>query len=132
MPALNYQERFAGKVESGEKRQTIRPKRKREIKPGDTLHHYTGMRTRHCRKLLVSKCRAVREIRIGWFEINIYGEYQDLHFRNESMCMPGHTSSDYLPLEDFAKQDGFDSWGEMREWFQKRYGLPFDGVLIEW
>ena len=38
----------------------------------------------------------------------------------------------YDHLNRFAKQDGFDSWEEMRDWFKRRYGLPFEGVLITW
>ena len=55
MPALNFRAEFADAVERGEKCQTIRAYRKdgRNPKPGDTLHLYTGMRTRACRRLAV-------------------------------------------------------------------------------
>ncbi len=35
-------------------------------------------------------------------------------------------------LEYFAKRDGFDSFGQLVEWFQKTHGLPFSGSCIEW
>ena len=56
MPILNYRKEFAPLVESGEKRLTIRAMRKRPFKSGDRLFHYTGLRTKACRKLLESTC----------------------------------------------------------------------------
>ena len=53
MPALNFKKQFAEKVETGEKRQTVRAKRKRAFVVGDKLYLYTGMRTKYCRKLAV-------------------------------------------------------------------------------
>jgi hypothetical protein len=44
MPALDFQARFAPLVESGEKRQTIRKRRKRPIGVGQTLYLWTGQR----------------------------------------------------------------------------------------
>lgn len=120
MPAINYQERFAPKVESGEKRQTIRPKRKREIKPGDTLYHYTGMRTKQCRKLRTDVCLECRPITIDKSSMSILQD-GTLH------VFPVGTF-----LNWFAWRDGFNKWPEMRDWFKKRYGLPFEGVLITW
>ena len=31
-----------------------------------------------------------------------------------------------------AKADGFGSWEEMLDWFEKTHGLPFEGLLIRW
>lgn len=113
MPALNYQERFASKVERGAKRHTIRRRRKREIKPGDTLYHYTGLRTKKCRKLAETICENVWSARITNTGIAVNGEW-------------------LIGLHMFAYLDGFNSWAEMRDFFKKRYGLPFEGVLITW
>ena len=121
MPALNYQGRFAPRVESGEKRQTIRPRRKREIKPGDTLYHYTGMRTKRCRKLGTAVCLRCQPITINEHSMSIVVDDGTLGIWPEGG-----------PLEWLAHKDGFDSWEEMRDWFKKRYGLPFEGVLITW
>ncbi len=115
MPALNFQGRFAPLVESGEKTQTIRPPRKRPICAGDTLHLYTGMRTRACRKLGEAFCYLVSPIIV-----------------NEECCY-----LDGLPLNDvqaerIAQRDGFTSWRELAAWFKAQYGLPFNGVLIRW
>jgi len=32
----------------------------------------------------------------------------------------------------FAINDGFESWGELVEWFDLNYYLPFYGVQLEW
>jgi hypothetical protein len=52
MPAFNYKKQFAELVATGRKRQTIRAMRKRPIKVGDKLYHFTGMRTKQCSQLL--------------------------------------------------------------------------------
>ncbi len=121
MPAISFQERFAGPVETRAKRQTIRPKRKREIKVGDTLHLYTGMRTKRCRMLGSAVCLDVIPIEISdeHIAINDAGKIEVLRRREAG-------------LNRFARRDGFDSWEEMRDWFKNRYGLPFEGVLITW
>ena len=120
MHALNFQERFALKVASGEKRQTIRRVWKRPIKAGDKLYLYTGMRTKRCRPLRTAVClkreavlineHSISAVRNGVLEIWTEGEAANW----------------------FARLDGFDSWEEMRDWFKARYGLPFEGVLIMW
>lgn len=58
MPALNFKKRFEPMIESGDKRQTIRAKRKdcRDPKEGQTLYLYTGMRSKGCRKLGEAPC----------------------------------------------------------------------------
>ena len=115
MPLLNYKKQFAPLVESGEKRQTIRAMRKRPFNPGDRLYHYTGLRTRSCRKLLESDCISADKIDIiphGTVFIN------DLR-RTGSM-------------EEFAAADGFDTWEDMLEFFERTHGLPFTGQLIMW
>jgi hypothetical protein len=121
MPAINFQQRFAEAVESGEKRQTIRRIRKRPIKVGDHLFFYTGQRTKQCRYLTWHLCRGVRIISIDLDAIWIHaGDGKP------KTAMIGKA------LDRFAKKDGFQDWPEMRDWFCRRHSLPFDGVLIEW
>lgn len=115
MPAYNFQAQFAPDVESGRKRQTIRPKRKRPTKPGDTLYLYTGMRTKACRKLRKAVCQSVKEITV---------------FPHDMMLGDRYLS--YLEQIEMAGADGFDSLRAFRLFFAERYGLPFEGELIEW
>lgn len=113
MPALNFQKQFAGAVERGEKRQTIRAPRKdgRDPKPGDTLYLYTGMRTKACRKLGEVVCSGVLRVRIG---------------------LGGPEGSSMDEAITFAQADGFRDWLAMRQWFERTHGLPFEGFLIQW
>lgn len=114
MPLLNYQKRFAALVESGVKRQTIRAKRKHPAKPGQTLYHYTGLRTKACRKLREDVCTEVQDL---------------ILFRNalalDNILYDGG-------FDKFARNDGFKNWDEMRDWFEKTHGFPFEGDLIKW
>ncbi len=120
MPALNFQEQFAAAVESGEKHQTIRRVWERPIKIGDTLYLYTGQRTKRCALLMTATCLGVQPVTID------VGHYVFRHTK-----VAGEYGG-YDHLNRFAEQDGFDSWIEMRDWFDERYGLPFEGVLITW
>ena len=115
MPALNFSERFAAAVESGEKCQTIRKQRKNPIKVGDPLYLYTGMRTKQCRKLKETKCTGVYPVLI------VYGGLMLCR----SFCSTGY-------MKEIVRRDGFDNPDEFFEWFKDHYGLPFRGVLIRW
>lgn len=112
MPLLNYKKQFAPLVESGKKRQTIRAMRKRPFKVGDRLYHYTGLRTKQCRKLLESVCKEVNEI-------TIYENWIDI---------PGKV---VFPVP-FARADGFRCWEDMLDFFKTVHGLPFRGQVVKW
>jgi len=119
MPALNYQARFAPLVESGQKRQTIRAMRKRPFVAGDTLYHYTGMRTKACRKLLESVCHDAVVIEMGGAP-------------NQEWVMLNRI---YLDADDIfliARADGFQCGVDMLDWFRKVHGFPFKGQLVRW
>jgi len=115
MPAINFRKRFAEMVESGIKQQTIRRERKHPIKVGDLLYLYTGMRTKYCRKIGEAVCKSMESITIDREGIKLgkcYLTGQQQH--------------------DVAWADGFRHLYEFVDWFNKLYGLPFKGVLIEW
>jgi len=126
MPALNFKSQFAAKVENGTKPHTIRGRRKHPIKPGDVLYHYTGMRTRVCRRLRTEICMAV-------VAITIDAE------RSEVLLAPGsriHRVRGGLlnpdEIERLAKLDGFDDATAFFKWFRDTHGATFRGHLIEW
>ena len=120
MPAINFQERFAGAVLSDEKRQTIRRVWKRPITPGMMLSLYTGLRTKRCEPIGCHVCLAVRVILIGTTSIQLA----------DQGALDVYVAASWLNY--FAYKDGFVDWPEMRDWFDELYGLPFEGVLIEW
>jgi hypothetical protein len=114
MPAINFQKQFVDKIISGEKRQTIRKKRKNPIKVGDSLTLFYGQRTKHCKEILKTTCKEILDIEIMY---------------------PGNVwINDKLLSEkdDFAKQDGFKDFNEMFDWFYNRYGAVFIGQIIKW
>lgn len=122
MPVLMFKEQFAAKVERGEKLQTIRPPRKRPIKPGDklSLRKWSGAayRSKHV-KLREATCERVSLIVLDetpWefvFEVDGRRLVQDQWAK-------------------LAREDGFNCTTEMLDWFKKTHGLPFEGVMIQW
>jgi len=115
MPAISFKKQFADKVLKGKKNQTIRPIRKNPIKKDDTLYLYTGMRTKDCKKLKEVKCKDVKKIKIDFFDTKIDGA-----------SVPNSS------VVDLALNDGFDNSIDFIEFFEKQYGLPFEGVIIYW
>lgn len=124
MPLLGFQKQFADLVERGEKRQTIRAFRKdgRDPRVGDLLHLYTGPhRPGQRRKIGRAECTSVARILIG---------------SAGSMVIERADWRLWQVLDDerrqIAQADGFESADEMVAWFEKAYGLPFEGLLIRW
>lgn len=127
-----FQPQFAPLVESGQKRQTVRPVPKRLPRAGQeiSLRQWTGKPYRSPqRELRRSMLDDIQPITIHDDGITftnegaIYGTCK-VTFRKMD-------SSDRL-LNDFAKADGFSGWQEMRDWFARTHGLPFTGVLLKW
>lgn len=112
MVAYNFQGRFAGMVEAGTKRQTIRQSAR--CAPGDALQLYTGQRTKECRKLRDAVCVAVESCII----------------RERSIIYAGRRLDD---PDAFARADGFADYAEMYAWFKEQYGSwAFIGKCIRW
>ena len=118
MPAYNFQGRFAPYIESGRKRQTIRPKRKRPTRPGDTLYLFIGMRTKQCRKLGEAVCQDVTNIII----------------EPDMVITLGGRILGLIEANELARADGFVSLGEFYVFFEERYGVPHEVELelIKW
>lgn len=114
MFVLNFKKQFVPAIESGAKKQTIRAIRKdgRQPKIGDMLRLYTGMRTKYCRWIADAICTDVDPVKIDNAGVYLNG-------------LPPHPSQ-------FAHADGFESFDDMRAWFGKTPGLPFEGILIRW
>ncbi len=118
MPALNFKKQFAPAVESWEKRQTIRARRKDKRDPvaGQTLYLFTGMRTKGCRRLGEIICKETQPICIE---------------ENMDIIVGTHCLSTVEEME-IAKKDGFDSRVDFYQFFKKTHGLPFHGLIIKW
>lgn len=112
MRVILFQDRFAAAVRSGAKKQTIR-KTCDGIRPGTvlSLRRWTGKPYRSKQEVLrEAVCKTIQEVVISTHCVIALGWHED----------------------EFARADGFASWPEMRDWFDKVHGLPFDGYLIRW
>lgn len=120
MYVLNFKKQFVPAIEARAKKQTIRAIRKdnRQPKVEDLLRLYTGMRTKGCRRIADVICTDV-------LPIKIYNDRVTLNNGQWEFATPSH-------LKNFAESDGFKSWEEMREFFKKNHGFPFNGILIRW
>ena len=117
MVAYNFQPEFADKILSGVKYSTIRPNgKRRHAQRGDWVQLYTGMRTKACTLLDTVQCVACLPIEVHADRIVINGHQ-----------LPADM------LGDFARQEGFETIGNLTAWFDHRYGLPaLDMSIIYW
>ena len=134
MPAYNFQSRFAPKVRSGEKLQTIRRRRKRPTVEGDTLYLYTNQRTKNAEKLREVKCVRV-------LPIEIYENIGDAVISSrEWRAATVKVGPDWIPpdeMDEFASADGFADAEDFFAFWRDVHGLtpetPLLGFeLIQW
>ena len=119
MVAYSFKSRFGGPVVTRTKRQTIRRPRKRHARPGELVQLYTGMRTRSCRLLLETVCRAVEPVEIEVLATGI-----------ASVLVGGIPIGD---LEAFARADGFRDLSDMSAFWLAEHGIGvFEGVIVGW
>lgn len=129
MVALNFKAEFVIAIDGGQKTRTIRQVRKSgNPKRGDVLQLYTGMRTKACEKIRDAKCIRVRPVTICHMGVKLDGK--NLLAGDSPAYLGGPDSEGWDG--DFARADGFDTFSDMVEFFEKQYGLPFNGQLIEW
>ena len=117
---LNFKKEFAPRVESGEKRQTIRHNRKdgKRPQPGDTVKAYTGLRTRSARLLRAAPVVELLSVR--------------MHL-DDHVIVVGGRKLDVDEAEEFAKADGFACRVDMEFWFYSQYHTyDFEGFCVRW
>ncbi len=124
MPLLNFHKRFADAVQQSKKRTSIRAHRKRPINPGDRLYLYTGLRTKHTRKLGESTCIEIHHVRIKRTNFTTKN-LRYLFYLNSKRLTPKQ-------VEALAIADGLDGAQDLFEWIEKNHGFPFYGSLIVW
>lgn len=135
MPGFGFKDQFVDAVERGWKKQTIRPfrKDKRIWKPGDPVYLFANYRTPQCRRIGVGQICISEVVQIG----SDGARTMSAHDPNDPWeyfleTGPAWKAATGHPRDDFAKLDGFDSFAEMREWFDRQHGLPFTGTLYSW
>ena len=130
MVAYSFAPQFIEPVSTLVKRQTVRAYRKRHARPGEALQLYSGMRTKHCRKLVDPDpiCIDLRQIVIA------HGAGQPLLIELEGRFLRESE------IEEFAIADGFGgsvsdglAAQRMADFWLKTHGPRcFGGVVIRW
>lgn len=122
MGLYNFQPRFVPFILDGRKTHTIRATRVHPDKAGNTLHLYTGLRTKKAKLLMRSECLKVEEIVIDRF-----GLVPD---RGRPVIRIDGVDLDRSEMEGLARRDGFYNIDRMMEFWKGR--LPFRGHIIHW
>lgn len=121
MGLYNFKERFAPRIIDGSKTHTIRPMRAVADKPGNTLHLYTGLRTKKARLLMRTPCVKIEAIEIRH---GIFGD------ENHASVVIDGVNLDRGEREAFAIRDGFESFEDFMGFWADR--LPFKGQIVHW
>lgn len=114
MGLYNFKRLFVPKILDGTKTHTIRaPRKGSQDIPGNTMHLYTGLRTKNAKLLGRFECIAVDEITIDRTLITVD---RAVLFIDERDAL--------------AKRDGFQSFEHMLKFWEGR--LPFSGHIFHW
>jgi len=109
---------YARRTRIKPKTTTIRAKRKRPFKKGDSLYLFAGQRTKYSQRLGKVTCRKTEAFVIEEESPGIY-----------KIIINGTVLSDEA-AQDVALEDGFTTLKEMIKWFRKTHGFPFEGQRI--
>ncbi len=121
MGLYNFKPQFVSLILAGKKTHTIRaPRKGSQDVPGNTMHLYTGLRTKNAKLLGRFPCIKVESIQIS---------------KPPMPDSPGLVWIDGSPLsedevEQLAKRDGFRDFEHMMEFWKGR--LPFSGFIFHW
>ncbi len=107
------QTNFEKKIIDGEKIHTVRWDSKSRWKDGKKIHFATGARSSNYNCFMQGTCKGVQKIRIVERRVLIDG-----------------VELSHEELEEFSKNDGFDSMEAFWSWFDDY--SPFDGKVIHW
>lgn len=151
MVAYSFKRVFAPAVEARIKTQTIRGHRRRHARPGEPMQLYTGMRTRHCRKLIPDPvCSKIDEVRFDLRSLAGTGKAPNTNAGMGELLDDVTIEINGIPLtpvqrHDLARRDGFDRlWafpsGEIAKpfvamawfWMMEHGPRLFEGVAIHW
>lgn len=127
MVAYSFQKRFAARILAGIKAQTIRADRKRHARPGEQLQLFTGIRTKHCRRLGEPMCTSVSPIQMRFSKRSA----AELFCFDDRYLTPAE-------MEAFARADGFMSIADMAAFWWAEHPseggnvLTFEGFVIRW
>jgi hypothetical protein len=127
MGLYNFKERFAPRILDGSKCHTIRPLRAFADKPGNTLHLYTGLRTKSARLLMRVPCVRIESITMRQVKRR---QWEVPHLEEDVIVAIDGVVLDRGECEAFARRDGFENFDDMMKFWSGR--LPFKGQIIHW
>ncbi|MBI5964910.1 MAG: hypothetical protein HY863_15635 [Chloroflexi bacterium] len=136
MPAYNFQKQFVQMILDKSKTHTIRRRRKRPTKPRDMLMLYTGMRTKSCKLVAVTKCVKVESIllKLDKSEVWIWSpeEPGDLYYQ-EGEDIGSFRLMTVEEVNALAHADGFEDVYDFFDFF-KQYKSDYldDFEIIHW
>jgi hypothetical protein len=107
---LGFKKQFPEKIISGEKIHSIR--KGNRWKAGNKIHFATGVRTKNYQQFHFGKCFTVQDIAI--------------YFPSGNVLIDGEL---FFDKETLAKNDGFESFDKMLDWFGKD---GIEGQIIHW
>lgn len=113
-----FKSEFAALVKSGAKKQAVGPTPKRMPKTGEK---FSG------REWLGKPHRSKQRELVG--SVVLFAAPVQIRYEGVILDAPleFQTSND-----QFARNDGFSEYSQMRHWFDAQYGLPFDGIVTYW
>ena len=114
---LAFKTDFVSKILEGSKIHTIREDKTNRWCPKTTIHFATGVRTKNYNQFFEGQCISVQDIQILYPPLA----------RFPVVLVDGNKLST-TQLSSLAKNDGFDSFAKLTEWFDK----DFKGKLIHW
>lgn len=133
MVAYSFKKQFGPPILAGTKAQTIRAERTgkgRHVRPGELVQLYTGMRSKHCRRLGEALCLEVAPVRI---ELPRARRVPEVMIFTPEGDLARHVLT-ARALTAFARADGFRDFDELHAFWAKEHpGVDtFHGVLIRW
>lgn len=123
MVAYSFQPQFALPIATKTKRQTLRNDRKRHARAAEEIQLYTGLRTRHARKLGIASCVSVQPIRIDFAKSTVWSPATNRWWTRA------------IELDDFAELDGFAGWAALADFWRIHHPAmrdAWEGVRIFW
>jgi len=122
MRVIMFQPQFHQAIRDGVKTATIRKAARCQVGDELSLRAWSGKPYRSKHQILgTATCQKVRKIWLSPAHLDY-----------------GGTLGEWIPekkmdgLYDFARREGFRSFGELIEWFDRVHGLPFEGEQITW
>jgi hypothetical protein len=150
MVAYSFQKQFILPILAGDKRQTIRAHRRRHARPGERLSLFTGMRTKHCNRIIPDPiCTGVASVVIDLRPLNEAVQPTTAHELEAlalqvTLIVEGQSLAG-AAREMFARADGFachvwkpdgtplTAWAAMVDFWMATYRADlFEGVVIHW